>query len=277
MAEFKTILLEIKQTLRKILVFDIFIESLLVYLCLYLVFVVFNIPKVMALIPAVVYFIIMIVKRKDLTSIKTVEDKYPILNEALRTVSDTLEEDNYLVNHLRDEVKEKVKRVSASSFMDIKGDIFKIILSIGLVFLILSLSICRNTNDACAVVLEKTDVQQVVKNLDMLDIYDQFQKNKVKNLDLSGEGIDDNYNVQTTEMLLGDQSEINLGDNKVKIKIRLANDQIDIHDVSDDVRKKEFLDMDLGTIEGVNDVTFEEEISREHKEIVKNYFNTISK
>lgn len=274
MSEFKELLKEIRRTLRKLLMFDLFIETLLVFLGLYLIFFIFNFPKTLAIVFSLIYFIIMFVRRRKLTSIRTVEQKYPILNEALRTVNDTLTEDNYLVNHLRDEVKQKVRKVSASSFMDIKGDMFKIALSIGLVFLILSLSICKGTSSVCNTVFEVTDIPAQVKKIDISDIYNAIAKESLSDLDLSANS---NFNVDTNQILLNDQSNVVLGNDKVKIQIKLSSDQIDIHDVSDDVERKEFMDMDITDISARNDVTFEEDISKEHKELVKNYFNTINR
>ncbi|MFW6272876.1 MAG: DUF7502 family protein [bacterium] len=278
MTEFKKLIKEIKKTLKKLLLFDIFIETLVVFLALYLVLFIFNISKVFAFIGSIVYLFVMYYKRRDLTSINTVEQKYPILNEALRTVNDTLKEDNYLVNELRTQVKRKVKKVSASSFMNIKGDIFKIIVAICLVFFILSLSICKTTSDVCGNVLSKTDIKAAVTKIDVNQIYD-FIKNQdqIKGTSLDGESVNSDLNLNSNNALFDDSSVVNLGDDKLSVKISLQDDQIDINDVSDTVEKKEFIDMDISGIDVQNDLSFKEDISKENKDIVKNYFNEISR
>lgn len=277
MGEFSQVLNELKKTLRKILLFDIFIETLLIFLCLYIIRIIINLPKYIAYVPALIYFVVMLYRRRKLTSVRNVEQKYPILNEALRTAGDTIQEDNYLVNELRIQVKDKVKNVSASTFLDIKGDILKVLISIVLVFVLVGLSVCRNTNETCNAVLSKTDVKKAIDNIEIGDIYSQFNKETISAFNLNGSPVKDNFNVDTKQQLLGDDTIATLGDDKLKIQIRLSNDQIDIHDVNDNVRKKEFMDMDITGIGASNDVSFEEDISKEHKEIVKNYFNTISR
>ncbi len=277
MASFKDVIKELKITLRKILLFDIFIESLLIFLCLSIFLMIFNISFIFSIVPSIFYFFFMVYKRKNLTSIKTVENKYPILHEALRTANDTISEDNYLVNELREQVRNKVKNVSASTFIDIKGDLLKITLSIGLIFLLLSLSICKGTSDTCRKVFEKTDIKANIDKLDFKDIYSQFNKDEVRAFDIRGVPTADKYDVNARQVILDDESMANLGDDKIKIQIKLANDQIDIRDVSDDVTKKNFMGMDIGEIDIATDVSFEEDISKEHKEIVKNYFDSINK
>jgi hypothetical protein len=264
MGHFKEVIKELKGTLRMILLFDTFIESFLVFLCIYVFCIIFNLPYTFALFPSVIYFFVMIFKRRNLTSIKAVENKYPILNEALRTANDTIGQDNYLVNYLRDQVRDKVKKVSASTFMDLKGDMLKIVLSVGLIFLVMGLTICKGTSDTCRQVFEKTDIVNAVQTLDINEIYSQLRQENVKAYDIKGVPVDTEYNVDAKDILLDDSTIANLGDDKIRIRIKLASDQIDINDVSDSVTKKEFLDMDLTDIKASGDVSFKESIPKEH-------------
>jgi hypothetical protein len=278
MAEFKQLIGEIRKTIFKILLFDTFIESLLVFLCLYILLFILNLHYFIALISSVVYFVVMLLKKRGRGSIKKVEQKYPILNEALTTAKDTIEEDNYLVNELRQQVKGKVKNVTASTFIDIKGDILKVIFSVGLVFVIVALSICKGTSDTCRSVLDKTDVKSVVDKIEFEKIFHSESPEEMQTLDIRtfsrGDDLDD---VNADKLALGDGMIAKLGTNKVKIKIKLSSDQIDIHDVSEDVTEKQFIVNTVGFIEASSDVSFEENIPKEQKDIVKNYFKTISR
>jgi len=276
MSEIGKLFTELSSTLRKILVFDTFIESVVIFLIAYLVSIVLNLTIFISIGIAVVYFFYMLYSRKDLTSIKTVEKKYPVLNEALRTVNDTMPEDNYLVNELRTQVKKKIKKVSASSFMNIKRDLFMVLLAIMLVFGIVGLTICKGTSPTCNKVLSKTDVNYAIKSVNnaFLDLAGVEQD---EGLNLGGDIIHRDYNIETKNAVLKDNAVANLGNKKLSLKIKLSDDQIDIHDVSDDVTRKEFMDMDITDISAATDVNFEEDISKEHKELVKNYFDELAK
>ena len=268
MSEFKKVITEIKRTLKKILLFDVFTESLLVFLCVYIFLMIFNLYPILSVIPALIYFLFMLYKRRKLTSIKSVENKFPILHEALRTANDSIDEDNYVVNELRNQVKERVRRVTASSFMDMGGDIIKIVVSIGLIFLILGISICEA--NYCNSFFRKIDVQKAVKKVDFNDIY---EKMNVDNFKLSTDIAE--KDVEAKAAMFGDESVARLGRNDFKIKIKLANDQIDIRDVSETETEKEFTEIFAQDVYAVGDSSFEENIAMEHKDIVKNYFHSI--
>ncbi len=111
---------EVQYELVKIILLNVFLTTVIVFLIVDLISLVFNMPLWYVIVASVVYFIAMMVSEVRKISIRRVEEKNPELREILRTAKDNMGEDSLMAHALFFEVLDKMKRVSSGTFIDFK-------------------------------------------------------------------------------------------------------------------------------------------------------------
>lgn len=257
MRKFKNLVKEINVTLTQLIIFSVAVNTILIFLSVYLVLSIFNLYPLIALVPAVVYFGSAFIKKSKINKMRAVENKYSDLKEKLRTAVDNADQDNPVVNELKEEVMDEVKQVGVSSFIKPKNISYKIlaciIISFGIVF-------------ASTFHLSFLDVDNLLSQ--MPELIEKARQAGAK----ATAGIEE---VNLTEDIYGDKELASLGNEEINIKIKPANYKVSVKEAGD-IEEKQFDEMALGDVFVESSETFDEDIPLEEQELVKDYFNKIT-
>jgi hypothetical protein len=123
---------EVQYELVKIILLNVFLSTVIVFLIIDLVSLVFTMPLWYVIIASALYFLIMMVVEVRKISVHQVEQKNPELREILRTAKDNMAEDTLMAHALFHEVLEKMRKVSSGTFLDFR----KLMMKLGAVFVL---------------------------------------------------------------------------------------------------------------------------------------------
>lgn len=239
------LLKELKYEVVKMVFLNTFLDMALLFLGLYLIFILLHFyPIFMALIPALIVFVVILRRRLNRFGLKSVEDKNPDIKEILRTAADNIDEDNFVVHQLHIELIRKMKNVTSSSFIKLGEVSTKIGVTLALSFFVIFLS----ANNIYIVDLNKI----------FIDTFIPTQKGK------EGFGED----------IYGDKTELEQIDKEIEFEFKPLSFEINIDKVGE-VESKDFERNYAEEVYVTQEAAFEENIPREQQEIVKNYFERI--
>ena len=141
MKQFINVVREIRGTLTGIIIFFILLNSLLIFLGVYLVLALFDLYPLSALIPSIFYLMFTFYRESKVNKVKLVERYYPQLREKLRTAADYAgAQNNPVVDELHQEVMAEMNKVAVSSFFNQRETLLKISVIILLCFAIVSVT-----------------------------------------------------------------------------------------------------------------------------------------
>ncbi len=249
-------LLEIKKLLFFITIFTNFIDSVVVFLVFCFIFILFKIPGYYAVIPFLLHFALFGRKRIKEMNYKYVESRIPTLRERLRTAADNLERDNDVVKSLNRDVLSEMKHVKTLAFLDDKGLVAKM-----LTITVLSIIIIISSASNFAIIGWKDAVNEINQAFGEEGIYQNLTE-----IERFGEGSED---------IFGRESVAELGLEELDLKLDTAASGVNINKVKD-VEEKEFGSTFPKEIYATSDSSYNERISKENQEIVKNYYEQIT-
>ena len=137
MKGFFRVIREVNLIIDSIILFDMLLNSLILFLALYLASVLIGLYPFYSAIPAAMFLIITSYLGFDQSKALLVEQKYPNLNEKLRTAFDNAYVENEVVDDLEGEVVDDLRNVRVSSFIDRKKTAYKTSAIVALCFIIL--------------------------------------------------------------------------------------------------------------------------------------------
>jgi hypothetical protein len=256
MKQFKKVVKEINRTLNELILFDVAVNTVLIFLSIYLFLALFNLYPVSAILPAVVYFLMATLKKVNVNKMKTVESKYTALREKLRTAADNIELENPVVNELQEEVIRDIKKVGISSFLNPKNLSYRIFACILLAFTIVFVSTLH---------LSFLDLENLLKEAPGLleDSLSRF-----------GSAADFS-DVNLTEDIYGEKEIAILGNEEINIKIRPANFKVNVKE-GGKVEEKKFDEIAAADVFIESAEVFEENVPVEEQELVRAYFRKIT-
>ncbi|MBI5390182.1 hypothetical protein HZB02_01725 [Candidatus Woesearchaeota archaeon] len=241
------ILKEIQITLLHFVIFEALINTVLLFLVCYLVLILLGITGIYAGIPALAYLGFAIARKLSSSDVKQVEEKHEILRERLRTIRDNQDQDNFMVQKLVEEVEGKLKVVPISSFFNTKKAVSTILITAVLCFLIITATIFQ---------VKVVDASKAVSYL----------KNKIIKTTAEKEG-----SAFGTDATYGDQSKLlALGNNAETITL---TGEAGEHDQKLDDRNIATEYPNLGSATQNN----EQALNKDEQELIKKYFNEVSK
>ncbi|MBR9700664.1 hypothetical protein GOV11_02260 [Candidatus Woesearchaeota archaeon] len=123
---------EVQYELVKIILLNVFLTTVILFLALDLVALIFNMPLWYVIVISFIYFTILMASEVRKISIKNVEDKNPELREILRTAKDNQNEETLMAHALFYDVMQKMRRVSSGTFLDFK----KLMTKISIIFVL---------------------------------------------------------------------------------------------------------------------------------------------
>lgn len=133
---------EVGRAVWEIKLFEMLVDSMVVFLAFAVVLTVFGANVLYGLAPALVYLLASFFRsamRSDI--IGTVEDRNIELRERLKTAYQNREKSNIIVQHLLSDVSKDVDKVESSVFLDSRRVSYRVALSIALVFLMLLVTV----------------------------------------------------------------------------------------------------------------------------------------
>ena len=250
-------LAELRRTLILIKLFNSSIDSILVLVGFILAFVLIKIPWYYALIPFLLHAIIYMPRKMKDVKYLEVEDRVPILKEKLRTVADNLGKSNELIDELNKEVLQEMKHIKTSAFLEPKKSMFKMF-ALGLMAFLVIFSASLNVNFF--------DFDKIISQLT------NRGEGEIRNL----EDIEIDSRSILEEDIYGEESIAELGNQEVVFSMSSFAGEIDLN------KQKEIEMINFATsypkeIYATSDSTYQEKIAKEDEEVVKTYFDQITR
>jgi len=256
MLNFRKVIREINRTLGLLLFFEVILNSIIFFLVVYLMLSLLNLYPNLAFIPTALFFLIKLYLNSRIDKKRMVEKEYKPLEEKLRTAADNMNESNPVIDELQEEVVHELKNVGISSFFNMRSVTMRIFLTMVLAF---------------AIVFSTT------LNLYVVDVTKLFN-DAVDAVSGQGKRIIDTPigELNQTNDIYGKSSLAMLGNQNLNIQIKPVNYEVSVRD-SGDVEQKQFQEMFPKDAFVEQASAYEEKIPEEQQELVKSYFNELSK
>ena len=267
MKNFKKAVEEIYLELNKLILFDDIVTSFLIFLGIFAFLIITNISPILALIPAAAYLAIRTsadIKKKR-NKVLLIEKNYPELDEKLRTAVDNIQQDNPVVDELKEEVYDGLKKVQTASFISIKKTSYKLGGVVLLCFLILFLAVSN---------MELIDFDKLLIPIREGYAIGEDSGNATTSPFSSGRGDPDD--------IFGEESIAELGDDMLNIEITLGGVEPTFIRSEEEIPDEDFEETFVGEVDLVAacrepPCVFENDIPVDEQELVKNYFIELSK
>ena len=238
------------------------LNSLLVFVVVFLLATIFNFSVYFALVPAAVFFFYSIARIFYKNKYLVVEQKVPEMNEKLRTVADNVYRVNPIVDSLKEEVVQDMGKIKTSEFIDYSDVIIKL-LALTLVSIIVVIVSFLNVNFD----FEFRDIP-IFGAPDILEVRESGQD--IVDLNLT-------YLEGNLSDILGNRSLARLGTEELQLTINPLESDADISKVRKTTEEDFNAPLFPKEIYTSYDVAYNERIAKENQEIVKNYFEQIAR
>ncbi|MCS4541021.1 MAG: hypothetical protein HY929_01665 [Euryarchaeota archaeon] len=273
MYEFIDRINKIKGAVRRIKVFYIFLDAILVLLIFSLVFLLINIPVVYAVIIFTIYAILAIIKRKT-NIFRIIEENYEYFRERLRTAYDNKERSSIIIKHLNEEITKKMDNaVEYSSFLDARKIRLKVFLSIFLVFIFLFFSF-MNIKVVDAPNLLSSIVTK--KPVEVPSSIEEEGKNKptasAQRKKSPGGG------KEAFEDIYGQSSIAKIEGEKINLELYVGAGELKVRDLKDFKERKESFSTISPSFPATPTIaeSYSENIPEKYEEVVRKYFEKLT-
>lgn len=248
---------ELKRSITQIKVLEALLDTILVFFLCYLGMVLMAKDWRWSLLPTVVFAIVQIHRKVNEIGLADVETHVPQLREQLRASADNVYKENEIVESLHADVLALMKQIRTSAFVPFKK-IWREIMTIA------ALSFCIILISALNVKL--VDFDAMMNNLKTMK--DRTNDMNMKNVPLDNLTAGDIY---------GNSSIAMLGNKEIQLQINPVLSEINLDDIKE-AKPKEYERSEFPEeIVAKSDKSFDENIPKENKEIVKRYFGGISR
>ena len=263
MKQFILVVREIKSVLAGITLFFIFLDSVIVFLIVYLLLTLLDMYTMAALIPALFYFIYSAYQETKMNKIRIVEKFYPQLHEKLRTAVDYAKVESEIVDDLHQEVIAEMRNVAASSFFNRKETFEKIAVIVALCFIIVGLTLFG---------INFGSFKGKLKDI-------------VGKLGEGGEGGDLQGEIAQTigggaayKNIFGDKSIAKLGEKEIEVQLRTSSYEFVVREAGEIQEEEEFQSQFPEDVTAVESKNYNEMIpgEKDKQEIIKTYFRKLS-
>ncbi|MFH1774664.1 MAG: hypothetical protein ABH874_06885 [Methanobacteriota archaeon] len=246
MYEFVDKVREIRSAILRLRIFETLLDAVVLFLFFSLIFLLLRVKVIYALIPSFVYFLFRAVKSRD--AFQMVEERYSNFKERLRAAYDNREKDNIIVRDLSDKISREMDSVRYSSFLNSKKAAGKILLSIFLAFIILSITF-------------KFDVLLVEKPVSAVE---EAQAGETPGAGGLGEStIQDIFGAPSVAKIEGEKLKLELYPGAGEIKLR-------------DIKERKFSEVQHSAA-GISPAeAFSEDIPAKYESIVRVYFEKLA-
>jgi hypothetical protein len=249
---------EIRALFANIIVFDAGLTALIIFLITYMLMMFVAISKIYSIIPSLIYLSVYLFFKLRENKFVKVENKFPNLNEKLRTVVDNLYVENDIVTQLRTEVFSELKQTDYGSFFKEKRTSYKILLIILLCFGIIFLAQYNFEF--------KISFDRVLGFMDGGDGNTTGIISDIISATIKGPDTD----------IYGDENLAKLGNDKLTIQINKVGYEVNLNDVKDPTQQEfeqSLFPEDVGLEKAE---VYNKNILKENQDLVKNYFKTMA-
>lgn len=243
---------EVRTTLNQIFLFQTMVDTLLVFLAIYLLLVLFHLPPVYAFFPGVIYLAVKGYLALSTNKPRLVEQRHASLNEKLRTAADNVGEDNPILQELETEVMQEMRHVGVSEFVNARGISYKIllvtVLSFGIIF--------------------TSTLDYYFFDLSQLNFGDGDRRSQ-------GAGDFESVELQQDDDIYGEDDVAVLGDNELSIRLKPVDYKVSVKEEGD-IDRGSFNDIYTRDAELEESQESRENIPKEQQELVKAYFKRLA-
>jgi hypothetical protein len=264
MRHFVKALTEINLTLSYLMLFEVFLNSIVVFLISYLILLLLGIKPLHAFEVMIFYFGVNLYLKLRKRKILEIERKYSLLNEKLRTAEDNIYFQSPVVDDLQKEVIQDLRVVESSAFFNQKNLLIKLAVIVVLCFLVLNVkpipfdSIKITLPEIKpAVSFDFTGTTRFVGTR-----FVTSKKGQQTTVQL----------VELSDNIYGDATVAILGGEELIIQLRGIQEELTVRDQEDLEEEQEELFPEIGTRSAE---AFKENIPKEQQELVKNYFKSV--
>lgn len=248
---------ELKRAIVHVKVMEAILDMILFFFISYLFLVLIAKDWRWALLPTIIFGIVQIHRKANEVALLDVEYHVPQLREQLRASADNVYKENEIAEGLHSDVLLLMKQIRTSAFVPFKKIWREIMTIAALSFCIILLSALN------------------VKLIDFDSVLDNLKKLKEPPTELSLQ--DAPLDQLPTGDLYGNASVAALGNKELLLQINPVLSEINLDDIKD-AKPKDYTENSFPKeIIAKADKSFEENIPKENKEIVKRYFGGISK
>ena len=232
--------------------------AIIFFLSVLLALAFFEVPNhwFFAIIGTLIFFYFYFKKLYSKQNILDVEAKTPELREKLRTALDYSTRDNEIISELNKEVLGSIKKVRASHFIDSERLVKNILIAGTLAILVIfvtSLNVSFNPID-------------FAKRGGFQKLMEEFipRERQVT------------FGVLEEADLFGDEDIANLGDQLQILQLNPEEGTIDLSQIEDVPERNFNVKMFPDAVEPSEDSFYQENVPKENKELIKNYFNKLA-
>lgn len=251
---------ELKKTVRSIALTQSLMDCLVVFSLFLLAFILSGVEWWWAGIPAGIYLVFHLITTVRIVNLANIERRVPILYEQLRTAADTVDDENQVINELRQEVINKLKEVRNSYFIRFGKLTTRMLTLIVTSFLIIF---------ASAGNVQLFDAQELWQDLTTPEKPSPYEINETALALNETEAVD----------IYGNASVAELGYEQLNLQINPVQSEIDISQVKPPETQefRSYAPPEVGEAQQAG-VTYEESaVVKNNLKIVKNYFAGIAK
>jgi hypothetical protein len=203
----KKALKEIESSIKKLDIFLVVINSLVILMVTYFLLFLIGLNPYYGIIPSVVYLFSSIIIIDRLDNLKKVENKYSGLKHELTTARDYQDKENIVLDSLENEILERLRKTKVSDFFPYKRTmIFTIILILSVTF-----SLIIASND--------------IKVLD----FDNLVQEAIKNMEKQN-----NESQEEINFISGETSIMEVGNERIEVEINPVGMDLDFNEVEED-------------------------------------------
>jgi len=253
---------EINFSLDKIFMFNVALNSVIVFLASYILLSLFSISRFLAFVPAAAYLIVAASERVKENKIVDVEKKYSGLREKLRTAADNVYVDNSVNRALKAEVLNDLEGVEESAFFNDKATFVKSAVIIALC-IIIALSVSFHFKG-----INLSVVTDRIINID-------FEKKGSGEPPVYAIGGPKGGGSVPDKEIFGMKSVATLGTDELKVNINPVGYELNVNNVQAP-EEKQFNEQFPSEVFAQSAGVYEENIPRDQQLIVKNYFKSLA-
>jgi len=264
MKKVKHAIRELKDSLAYIGLFSSLFDTIVLFAVCIFVLYLLNLSWLFAFLVVIPYMFFHTRSNLKKLNLKFVEAKVPELEEELRTCADTKNiEDNEVVKLLHDDAIKKMKKIRTSYFLSL-GKLSRQLIFLAVVCFLLVL--------VSAYDIRLIDVPQSIEDFNRLREESRMSGNyKIDESLLDFEEMDEDADI------FGNKSVAELGSKELLLEINPLMSDVDISQISDPDRNKDFRTVPPADIGATTDASYEESIPKQYQRIIKKYFTEISK
>ncbi|MBI3036178.1 hypothetical protein HYY73_00255 [Candidatus Woesearchaeota archaeon] len=261
---FAEALKEVKASLLKVFLFEEMLNAILVFLVAYLIGSLFKISVAVPLLLSIGYGAFSLYRELHLKPARMVETKYKDLKEKLSTAAEYAKVENRVVNELKAEVLQNLKKVEESSFLNEKRVYTKSVAAVVLCFVILllspfSISLFKHSFPNLFSAQDNSDAAAIAG----------FKLGKEK-----AKGEAPLALQQSNKGIYGSPTAAKLGSEELKVILKPAGTELSTSNVKPP-QELQFTEQYPEEVVSVAAESMEERIPKEQQELVRRYFNNV--